>query len=168
MIVLAYLGSQCTKFHTTGWMWFFTSFYLELCIWPDAISRRIWQRNSIKFCTNLGKSVMETLAMIRQAFGEESMSHTQKVQTHRNQKLARQVKSKVKSMFNIFFNNKGLFTKNSSWQAKQSIPHTTVTLYSDCVKMREDFAPNFGDKRTSCCITKTHFLFHQRIFDQEQ
>jgi hypothetical protein len=31
----------------------------------------------ITFCANLGKSVMEILAMIRQAFGEESMNCTQ-------------------------------------------------------------------------------------------
>jgi hypothetical protein len=38
MIVLAYLGSQCTKFHASGsTCWFCTSFYLESCIWPDVI-----------------------------------------------------------------------------------------------------------------------------------
>jgi hypothetical protein len=26
-------------------------------------------------------------------------------------------------------------------------------IYSDCMKMCEDFPPNFGDKRTGCCIT---------------
>jgi hypothetical protein len=36
--------------------------------------------------------------------------------------------------------------KNSSWQAKQSIIHTTVTFCGDCVKMCDDFSPNFGDK----------------------
>jgi hypothetical protein len=33
----------------------FMSFYLESCLWPDANSRWIRQRNSIKFCSNLGK-----------------------------------------------------------------------------------------------------------------
>jgi hypothetical protein len=47
MIVLAYLGSQCQKFHTAGYTSpFFTSFYLETCIWPDAVSWWNRQRNS--------------------------------------------------------------------------------------------------------------------------
>jgi hypothetical protein len=33
-----------------------------------------------------------------------------------------------------------LFTKYSSWQAKQSIPSTTVTFHGDCVKMWEEFS----------------------------
>jgi hypothetical protein len=45
MVVLAYLGSQCTKFHAGGWM----SFYLWSYIWTDAISRWLRQRNRIKF-----------------------------------------------------------------------------------------------------------------------
>jgi hypothetical protein len=38
-------------------------------------------------------------------------------------KKAEQVKIKVKRMFIIFFD-----INNSSWQTKQSIPHTTVTF----------------------------------------
>jgi hypothetical protein len=34
--------------------------------WPDAISRWMRQRNSIRFCGNLGKNVMKTMAIIRQ------------------------------------------------------------------------------------------------------
>jgi hypothetical protein len=34
------------------------------------------KENSIKFCVNQGKSAMDTLPMIRQAFGEEGMSQT--------------------------------------------------------------------------------------------
>jgi hypothetical protein len=51
-----------------------------------------------------------------------------------------------------------LFAKTSFWHTKQSILHTTVIFYGDCVKMCEEFAPNFGNKRTGCCITITHFL----------
>jgi hypothetical protein len=51
-------------------------------------------------------------------------------------KRVRKVKSKVKSIFIIFFDT----TKNSFWQSKQSIPHTTVIFYGDYVKMCEEFA----------------------------
>jgi hypothetical protein len=61
-------------------------------------------KEQLKFYSNLGRNVAETLAVIRQAFREESISCTA---------LA-------------FLPLRGLFTKNLSWRAKQSIPHTTV------------------------------------------
>jgi hypothetical protein len=39
------------------------------------------------------------------------------------------------------------------------------------MKMCKDFAPNFGDKRTGCCITTMHHLtltFHQEMFYQKR
>jgi hypothetical protein len=42
----------------------------------------IQQRNSVRFCENLVENMMETLAMIRQVFGEDSMGHTPKGQTY--------------------------------------------------------------------------------------
>jgi hypothetical protein len=58
--------------------------------------------------------------------------------------------------------SRGLFTRNSSWQAKLTIPHTIVTFYSNCVKIWEPFAPppppELRRKRTDYCITTTHSL----------
>jgi hypothetical protein len=51
-----------------------------------------------------------------------------------------------------------LFTKNLSWQTKESMPHTTMIFYGACVKMCEDFEPNFSDKRTGCWIMTMHRL----------
>jgi hypothetical protein len=45
-----------------------------------------------------------------------------------------------------------------AWQAKQSIPHTTLTSYGDYVRMCEDIALNFGNKDTGYCIMTTHRL----------
>jgi hypothetical protein len=103
-------GSQSTKFHTAAWMyWIFMSFNLEWCIWPDLTA------SVQKFCANLSKSVKETLAMIRQAFGEESVSITWMLEWKRSKsqrpKKARQVQSKVKSMIIIFSNIKGTVCK---------------------------------------------------------
>jgi hypothetical protein len=72
---------------------------------------------------NLGRSAMETQAIIRQSFGKESMNHTWVFELHAQfrggKKNMRQVKSKVKSMLVFFFTSRGFSIKNSSWQAKQ-------------------------------------------------
>jgi hypothetical protein len=48
------------------------------------------------------------MTLIRQGFGEESMSFTRKIRTQETEKKARQVKGKVKSMLIIFFDIKGI------------------------------------------------------------
>jgi hypothetical protein len=42
----------------------------------SALDYKIKQRVCIKFCVKLGKSVTETLEMLREAFGEHSLSWT--------------------------------------------------------------------------------------------
>jgi hypothetical protein len=112
-VVIAYLGGggggQCMKFHAAGRMcWYFISFYFELCIWSDAISWCIWQKEQ-QILANLEKGAMETL--VRQAFGKESMSRTWTVHNHWDRKKARQAKSEVKSILIIFFDIKGIIHK---------------------------------------------------------
>jgi hypothetical protein len=51
-----------------------------------------------------------------------------------------------------------LFTKNPSWQDKQSIKQATGELHSNCIKMREDFTLNFDKKRTGSCMMTKHCL----------
>ena len=47
------------------------------------------QRVCIKFCANLGKSATETLTMIQQAFGDQSLSRAQVFQRHARFKTGR-------------------------------------------------------------------------------
>jgi hypothetical protein len=77
--------------------------------------------------------------------------------THSLLNVLVQIANKMGSKKNSL-TSRGLFTKNSSWQAEQSIPHTALTFCGYCKKICEDFSPNFGDKRTGCCITTTHSL----------
>jgi hypothetical protein len=87
----------------------------------------------------------------RQASGEERMSYTHmfgwKSPHSPRPKKAGQVNSEVKSMLSSSLTLRGPFTRNSSWQTKQFILDTYVMFYSNCVKMCEYFALNFGDER---------------------
>jgi hypothetical protein len=58
--------------------------------------------------------------------------------------------------------------KNSSWQAKQSIPHTAVMFYSDCENVLQSLpwtlaAEELGVASWQCTIS--HVLLHQGISD---
>jgi hypothetical protein len=55
-------------------------------------------------------------------------------------------------MLIIFFDIKGIARKGFVLAGQ------TVNFTYDCVNMCEDFAPNFGVKRTGCCITTAHRL----------
>jgi hypothetical protein len=60
-------------------------------------------------------------------------------------------------MPNIFFDIKAIVHKEFVLVRQTvNIPRTIVTFYGDCLKICHDFAPNFGNKRTGCCITITH------------
>jgi hypothetical protein len=84
------------------------------------------------------------------------MSPAQNVQTHHGRRSRDRWRAKSRACLQFSLTSRGLFIKNSSLQAKQSFSHTTSTFYIDWVKMCEEFAPKFGDKRTGCCITTTH------------
>jgi hypothetical protein len=84
-------------------------------------------RESTKFSENLGKRAAETLAMIRQAFGEEGVSRTQGVQTHRRPKKTRQVKNQFNSMLIIIFDTKRIVHKQV-FLAGQTVPYYCYVL----------------------------------------
>jgi hypothetical protein len=81
------------------------------------------------------KSVTETLAMIRQAFREESQSHIKvfewKSPNSPRLKNVRLVKSKVKRMLIIFFDIEGIVHKEFILAGQVVNSHTTVLSYSD-------------------------------------
>ena len=93
MVGLPCLVSQCAKLHLAGWTWaVFTLVYLESCTWPVAIftmDQRKEHRVCIIVCANLEKSVTETLIMIQQAFGNQSLSRAQVFQWHARIKTGR-------------------------------------------------------------------------------
>jgi hypothetical protein len=70
-------------------------------------------------------------------------------------KEARQVKSKIKTMFFIFFDIKEIVHQEFVL-AGQTVPHTVVTFYGNCMNMCEDFAQNFGNKQTRTCWLLHH------------
>jgi hypothetical protein len=164
MIVLAYVESQCTKFHTAGWLcWFFTSFYLESYTWPNAISQCIWQWTCVKCCANVGK----VLQIPWQWLDKHSRKKAWAIHGCLNEMLGSEQteKGETGEEQSQEHAHNFLFTKNSSWQAKQSILHTTVTFYGNCVKICScitmhhltlPFSPGNSWPRTTWLLAPTH------------
>jgi hypothetical protein len=67
-------------------------------------------------------------------------------------------KGKVRSMLISFLSIKEIVHKEFVLESQTSVPHTTVTFYGDCLKMCEDFAPNFGDMHYDSAPSHTSFF----------
>jgi hypothetical protein len=101
------------------------------------------------------KSAMETLEMIRQAFGEESMGRIHGclsgiLGSGQTEKCETRERERSKSMLIIFFHKEFVL-------AGQTAPYC-CDFYGDYVRMCDDFTLNVCDWRTGCCITTTHHL----------
>jgi hypothetical protein len=144
-------------------------------IWSrDAISRCLRQWVRIKFCENLGKSATETLAVIRQAYGEESMSRTRVFEWHAwfraDQKGWDKWRAKSRTCSLFYLTSRGGFHKEfmlaghtvnstyycDSWQRLWNCAHSlSWTLATNELAV------------ASQQHTVTHFLFHQGFFFQK-
>jgi hypothetical protein len=99
----------------------FMSFYLESCIWPDAISLRILtagqKQQRVNGCKELQITSNDAIFLSRVITGDQSWTYGYDPETQQQSskspnslrpKKMRQVKSKVKSMLIIFFDIKGI------------------------------------------------------------
>jgi hypothetical protein len=103
------------------------SFYLESCVWPDAIVPRILtadqKQQRVNVCKELCQIASDNAAFLSRVMTDDESgiygydpeikqqsSHWKSPNSLRPKK-ARQVKSKVKSMFIIFFDIKGTVHK---------------------------------------------------------
>jgi hypothetical protein len=145
MIVLAHLGSQVFKIsHSWVAVQIFYILLFGVMMWlHDRYNKgtATMQPSYPKFllATRAGFAVMT----LRQSSNNPLDG---KVQTNRDWNKWDRWTAKSRACSTFSLASRGLFIKNSSWQAIQSIPHTILRIYDDCVKMCKDFALNIGDK----------------------
>jgi hypothetical protein len=132
MIVLAYLGSQCTKFYAAGWLAdLLCPFIWSRCNFAMDLTNKQWV--CIKFCANLRKSAIETLEVIRQVFGEENRSCTWKVQTRRDLKRWDRLRVKSRAFSSFSMTSQRIRPGNPNSQLCILLWHFMVTVWK-CVK----------------------------------
>jgi hypothetical protein len=143
------------------------SFYLELCIWSDAISQWIQQRNSIKFCANFRKSVMENLEMIRQAFWGRKHQPYMEVQTSLRPKKGKAGEYQSQEHDRHLFDIRGIVHEEFV-PAGQTV---NSAYYCEVLQqLHENSTQNLATKELAVASQHTisHFLFRQGIFDIKQ
>jgi hypothetical protein len=160
MIVLTYLGNQSTNFAQL------VDMLLFLCtsIWSRVSGLMLFHDASDSEHASDFVQILENVwhrpwRWLDKRSGKKQWALHKKSKLNEVRERRDKWKVKPRALSSFSMTSRGwLFRNNSSWQAKQSTLHTAVTFYGDCLKMLEDFAPNFGDKRTGCCITTTHCL----------
>jgi hypothetical protein len=162
MIVLAYLGSRCTKFHAAGWACRFLRPF-------------IWCRVSglCDFAMDSTKEQHQILCIpLKECYGDHSndqtsvrgrnMSRTRMFERDSRIRAVRKRREKLRAdwraCLSFSLTSVGLLTKNPSWQAGQT---ANTAYYCDVLqRLRENVRrlhPElFCYNRTGCCITTTH------------
>jgi hypothetical protein len=159
--------------------------FLRPFIWDrDVILRWIRQRNSIKFCAELGKSAMETCSNCDVHIFRLQWRHVQtsnrgtKHEPYEESpnsprpKNAREVKSKVKNMIIAFLWQQGDYCSQTISPGRPNgqfcIPlwRFMVTARKCAKTLSQTLATKELVVASQQC-TVSHFLYHQAIFDQK-
>jgi hypothetical protein len=120
---------------------------LASCIWPDAISQWIRQRNSIRLCAKLGKSAMETSVR-----GRKHEPYTESPDS------PRPVKSKVHSLWHQGDCSQRIHPGRPNSQFRILLWRFTVTVWK-CVKTSSRTLVTKDLTVASWQHTISHFIF---------
>ena len=134
------------------------SFYAclcELCTWSVAnlaMDQRKEQRVCIRFCANLGKSATETLEMIQQGFGDQSLSRTQVFQWHARFKAGR-----------TSVDNDEHTGRPTSWTTPETIARIQEIIRQDRRRIIRDIAEEVDIGHGTCQRVLMEELGMQRV-----
>jgi hypothetical protein len=138
MIVLAYLGSQCTNFRVAGWTcWFLTSFYLEseYLAWCDFAMVPTTEQH--KILSKSRKRCDEDPGNDTSVGGRKQAPYTESPNSSRP-KNGETGEGQSQEHAHHFLWHKGDCPQRIRPGRTQSILHTTVTFYGDCVNIHPE------------------------------